>query len=301
MNYTFRFSLFLVCIPVSAYAGHLDMRRQLMTMVGACSQLLEPVLHAVVEDHSNKPIQVFNSEREVIHAIELGRRMGRGFFGSVYVVDGILPSEIVPFTTLKMTVKLPHYLREFEWAGPMLHAEPAPRRELENYHFILSQISKLENDSQYPKNPAWNRGRLMVVPTLGSAETDRGLALFKPLVRGLFLKEIGARIHENGGELPVEMRQGLHDIYDLTQVIYRVVQVDGKIHYSTDIRPPNLIWVYEEEMLNLLGMSRPGFALFEIDRCPMDVDAFIEGSTTFENYEKLFLDYARASWEKISL
>lgn len=280
----------LFLLPHSASAFELG--RSLMTAALGCAQLLEPALHALVEDQSGKTLTWVSDNGELTSGfVSLGKLRGRGLFGALYEIESITLDEIASeLSNQKTLIKLP---LSYTGESPMFHARDSQKRELENYYYITEQLQHLE---MHPRFPERLKGRRLIVPITAAKDTSHGLALFKPEVTGYFLKDISTLIRNNDGNLPHEMKTGLRDIYDLVQLIYRTIRTrEQQLPYSTDIRPPNLIWIHEPKMLAMMHMSQPGFALFEMDITFMNMPAYIEKHTTLEAYEANFLKYALAA------
>jgi len=240
-----------------------------------------------------------------VKQLVLGERKGAGFFGAVYVVKNY--AELEPRYKRgfdgPIVAKFPHALRFLSFLGPIKFIKKSTLRELDNLRFLEKHWKSIQQSPEFPKGAAFSNGRLPVVPILSVISTKGGTALIKPLLekgKVLFLKDIAELVEKNGGKLPdsyegVNMEESLRDIYMLVQAIYKTVNVDGQ-PYSSDIRPPNLCFVRDPGLVKQFGMSKPGFALFELDqiptrRIPCLSRAFIEGDTTFEKYRDQFLLY----------
>jgi hypothetical protein len=212
-------------------------------------------------------------------SLRLGRRFGGGAFANVYAVESVSEPELTGLPAdVPAIAKIGHSIKGLERLGATPPTRRAIRREYEGTTSILEKIPAIESDPRYPRNPSWKKGALPLIPITGSFESlEQGLVLFKPaLTRATFLKDIPT--------LTPEMIDGLRDIYDLTQAIYGQVQVrtliGGKDGFSADIRPPNLAWVDDPQMIRNLGWTKPGWVMFELDQVPANVHQYVEPKAT---------------------
>lgn len=269
-----------------------------------CAALLEKPYQELVESNGYETLLLNARNPETplprtLIGLSLHKRLGAGFFGQVVIVDQVTDPDLeksvrqIQGRTFAgpLIVKIPHALRKFNLglALPYTHAENVG--EWKSYQNLVAHASEYAQSSRYPLNTAWKKGTLPLAPISGVLESERGLLIFKPLLRGWDLKRIAEHVRNNGGKLPPEMEQGLFNHYQFIQAVYAV---DG---FSTDIRPPNLMWLpgdtpEERAQLALLGYSRPGFIAFEMAAVPGNQPHYINGQgLSFEQYRAEFEGY----------
>lgn len=208
--------------------------------------------------------------------VVFGDRLGLGMHGSVYHLKELSYGNI-RYTTKGLVIKVPHKIRNAN--QPLTTPENGNREEVMVYKlmsdWVPSHIEKIERAGIYPRNPAWGKGSLPIIPILASFTTARfGTMMIKPLINGMGLKEIYARYGKN---LPKEMLEDLRGIYNMSAVVNQEIGsmikdgiskglIDGRRN-ALDGNPRNLIWIPKEEVLNLqkvgVPVSREGFYLIE--------------------------------------
>lgn len=228
-------------------------------------------------------------------------RLGSGWFGGVYRIDSIAGVEGLD-PTEHLVAKMPHAWK-FGSSKPFSLANKTLSGELENYELVQGQISKIEADPKYPKDPAWDKDYLPVAPIRASLTTDLGNILIKPELKGMTLSKIYERY---GTQIPKEMEDGLRDIFDLTQAVHDTVNVQVKYGiktvtegYSADVRGDNLIWIEDPETLAKYHLKRPGFILFEFGQVPGNMSMFLDSKITFEQYLNSFKKYLTLNGTKV--
>ncbi len=281
-------------------------------ILSKCAELLEKPYQQLVESNTNESLLLTTEQfktatgRPLLFSLGLGKSLGAGFFGQVAVVTHISDPELEAlvrgvgehaFSGL-LAVKIPHTLRRinFGMSFPFTNAENV--REAESYQRLVSKVPKIEASPLFPKSPAWRKGTLPVAPILAAVPTSRGMLIFKPLLRGKGLSQIAEIYKANGNRLPPEMIEGLRNHYQMVQATY------GAAAFSTDIRPPNLLWIgvetaEERAQLKFLGMSKPGFIAFEMAMVPNNFPVFIEGKgLSFEQYLAQYEEYLQGTLHK---
>lgn len=275
------FSLVLATVSASA-ASMREWSLQLVARVGGClAHLTERPLIAFTHDHSGRQLSFNSSATGDSFDIQLGRRLGSGFYGGFYLVErSTLPD--VADVGFAFGVKIPHTF--FGTRQVMWHARKKAAQEFELYGSIQAAIPRIEAQKAYPKTPAWNLGQLPIVPIFATTETPQGRFLFKPIVNGKFLRDIATEIKKDG-ELPSHYRISLLELFALTQAVYQATGM------SPDIRPPNFVFVDDPKTMRIMGLNRPSFVLFEMSQVPFNLPKYLAHSTPFEEFEREFLDY----------
>ena len=147
-------------------------------------------------------------------------------------------------------------------------------------------MDRVLSQKTYPKDAAWEEGKLPMEPILSMVDTDYGTLLFKPEIRGtLQLKEIAREFKINHRVLPKRYRKSLKELYDLVQALYAATGT------SFDLRPPNLTYAFDTAALHALNLKRPSFVLFELSQVPGNNPQYIYPHTTFEQYVREFERY----------
>ncbi|MCA9666109.1 MAG: hypothetical protein KC503_10995 [Myxococcales bacterium] len=278
-------------------------------------------IHARIGDHvlrlGGRIIPLLTKDRsgQALHThgaggkdIQLGKLVGKGFFGAVYHLAA--PHPLVPAShagepLIVKTAHAPRYrpLRRLaRWlmrkqAGTDPPLDIATKRlqlELQTYRFLESRASRIAAAPSYPKDTAWRRGALPVAPILATANTNAGPVLLKPFIRGESPKQIIKRY----GKLTPEMRRSLREIYDFVQAAGEAIHVAkssglapikeqrGGEALSLDARPHNLMWITKPEVLRSLGLSRPSFILVELDQAVGNIPQYLKARTPFADYVK---------------
>ena len=247
-------------------------------------------------------------ERQHYVTLDLGRRLGAGFFGTALMVhgisDGALEEALRIATGTRFTgafvVKIPHAPRGGVSLGrPWFFSNDESRQELKTYEMIRGQLPRIEAHAAYPRDAAFLPGHLPAVPISGAFDSERGLLLFKMMLKGKGLKDLAVLANANGGALPDPYRSALKDHYDFVQAVYHTVRTPGPLMgllpgqpFSVDMRPPNLVWVEDPDTLSALGYRRPGFVSFEMSAVPLNRPVYIESEgTSFEDYLAEFQTY----------
>ncbi len=270
------------------------LKQQRTKFLAMCVAALEPLVQENVVDFSGRKIKITGTKNAEPATITLAKRLGGGFFGSVYVIKkSDAPRLGGPFKGA-LTAKIMHYAKNLEQFGELVYVRGSTARELANFEFLAGFARKIAADPRYPRDSAWKDGVLPVVPILSAVHTDFGLVLVKPLMEGHFLKDIGRIIRDNGGKIPPEIEKALVDVFNYVQATYAQVKHADGSGYNTDIRPPNLIWVFKPELLELFQMRKPGIVLFEQDEVPLKQTIFIEatGDITLRMWLDQYRQYA---------
>ncbi len=275
-----------------------------------CASILEKPFVETVENNEGEILFLrdrANPEQYV--AIDLGRRLGAGFFGSALVVQSITDPDLEAqirgaegaHYTGDVVVKIPHAPRGFgRLVRPWLFAQIESKRELELYRQLAAHASTITTHPLFPQNAAYSQGVLPVAPISAALRTRRGLMLFKPLIRGKTLKDFSQIVAENNGQLPEPYLSALRDHYQYVQVLYSTLTVKRNMvmttGFSGDIRPPNLVYVDDPELLEYLGYTKPGFVSYELASVPGSQPVYIDGKgKSFDEYLKEFLQYVARS------
>ncbi|MBI1859613.1 MAG: hypothetical protein HYR96_01685 [Deltaproteobacteria bacterium] len=190
-----------------------------------------------------------------------------GGWASVYPVNEILGGPELPWkgrSVIKVPYKLPFLENPYTLTARELRAESVWYQAL---HQPLT-LARIENDAKYPKNAAWKRGKLPILPHV-AIRTKKGDILVKPELIGITLDEI---LEKKTGT--AEQRASLEDLYELTRAIANQVKaprVNNDLTTSEttnpfvpDVNPRNILWVESQADLSLLGLSRPSFVFYEM-------------------------------------
>lgn len=186
-------------------------------------------------------------------------RIGTGSRGAVYRVaygtDGV--SKVVKIEKGFRLPMLPKH---------KLVLQEGIERELKVTSALVDHISQIEAAPSFPASAPWKKGTFPVVPILETLEGPGGMVLIKPEFRCPIKVE---RLELSSiGRLKPEVEQGLREVYALQQAVHEAVKSidDAAEGMFLDIGPSNLFWVEDPIELKRLGMSRPGFQLFEVDQ-----------------------------------
>ena len=258
------------------------------------------VVDPTVANHAGKDLVLQDGSPEYTEiAVRLGQRLGSGWFGSVYRIPR-MSEEVARFLGVrskqKIVAKVPHSLKLSATKSANPVSESAHEREVRTYDLLIRNRSRLSR--AMPMRPAWRAGKLPVVPILRELQTMQGRILIKPEMEGWTLGEIYSRY---GTKPPGEMIKALEEIHALAQVIRRKVKLRVKRlgtlpkieGLSVDIRPTNLLWIYQKKVLERVGYRRPGFVLFELDQVPLNFPQYMEDAMPFEAYLDEFRTYLK--------
>lgn len=288
----------------SAQAGFFD------RILSRCAALIEGPYKKLLESNKNQVLILTDKDTTDLNgthpwvALDLGKQLGAGFFGQVMILNEVISTNGLEkklrnyngsYFDGKLVSKIPHAFREIHMGRPIYVANKQSIAEYENYQLLKINLPAIELDSHYPLDASFEKGVMPVAPILGVIRTERGWILVKPLLEGLFLSDIKEIYIQNGNALPEDMIQGLKDHYQFIQAVYNVVKPPkeylfglikskkpGDKGYSTDIRPPNFMWLKgetekEKAQLKFLGYKRPGFITFEMAMMPLNKAHYIEG------------------------
>lgn len=287
--------LFLIGIHSATDTAHAGPLSKLASCMVA---LIEPHYLKLVDYPDNRILLLSNKSKEGgMIGIALKDKLGAGFFGSVvrleFVSDPEIDRQIRTYKGVEFSrgivAKFPHSLKYvgFGRALPFTHSENV--HEVEGYNEGENALPEIEKSESYPKDAAWNKGRMPVVPITHTINTERGLVIFKPELEGKGLKQIAKEFAANGEQLPEKYERGLRDMYDFVQAVY-----GGAKGRTTDIRPPNLMWVEDPALLEFLGYTRPGFVLFELSKVAGNVPQYINGKgLSFDAYREEYISYLK--------
>jgi hypothetical protein len=292
----------------SAHAGIVDV------IISKCAQYLEKPYLELVETNSKETLLLntkefkTESEKNLVFGLTLGNKLGAGFFGQVVVVDEISDPDLeklirgIPPKQKKysgiVVVKIPHALRAINFGLPLPYTNAENQNEYAFYQKFMAQLKEIENSSLYPKNAAFQKGTLPAAPILYGLKSNRGFLIFKPLVKGLNLKQIAKIYAANGNKLSDEMTLALKNHYQLVQAVFE------KTGISIDIRPPNLVWLNdktseEKDQLKFLGYSKSGFIAYEMAQVPANKPQYIHAQgLSFEQYLQEYVDYLKVELEE---
>lgn len=304
-------AVFYTAFCSSALAGPID------RLVGCITRKIEkPVSYFFVKTEKTS-LTLHDAIRDKNISIELGDRLGAGFFGSAIEVksvsDSLLATEIKNYRGKvfdgPVVLKLPHALK-FRPQKSLGTAIKESRKELAIQQELEFHLEEIEVDSNYPSNPAWNKGVAPVVPIFSYLDTPRGILFFKPKVTGLTLKELNKIAKQNGGKLPLKYMRGLRDYYQFVQAVQSRMRPPnlppinpdswlGRLFkitpgFSPDIRPPNLVWIEDPNLLNALGYNRPGFISYELSQVPFNHGHYIKNiGMALKDYLREFMLYMK--------
>lgn len=224
----------------------------------------------LVESYAHRTLTLPMSDGAGDATLRLESRLALGDRGAVYPLD---PRSHIPGVTVEgpLVAKIPHSVRLTRPPVPHPEAELEMKREAHTWRLLHDNLAAIEADAEYPRNPAWARGRFPVAEILAVIPSRHGTILIKPRISGPTLEKL---IAENPGGLPPEMIASLREIYALTRAITPhvrtpVVSEDGRgwadgRPFLTDVNPANLVWVSEPAELTRLGLSRPSFVFYEL-------------------------------------
>lgn len=238
--------------------------------------------------HSKRKLEIKTQGK--IFELDLGKKLGGGAFGNVYEVKKISdPSLVLSSPAVPLVVKFPHTVKGISLGPPQI-TKAAILREAETSSLILKNLTLIESDPHFPKETFWEPGKLPLIPTIKMIDTDQGPLLFKPLLKkAKFINEIS--------KLTPEMIKGLEDIYEMTQSIHRKLKINvgKKVEgFCLDIRPPNLAWIDDPEMLSALGFKRPGWVMFEMDQLTHNLAHYTNSNGfSFNQYLAEFRSYMK--------
>jgi hypothetical protein len=296
MKLKYLLTIALLAVAPTARAGIFE------KCMGFLAGITEKPFLETIENPEGEAITLYQKgARYNTVTLDLGKKLGAGFFGTALVVRAISDSSLEQ--TLRnatgayfdgsFVVKMPHAPRGGVSLGrPWFFANQESHRELKTYEMIRGKLPTIEAHAAYPANAPFQRGRMPAVPISGSFESERGLLLFKMMLKGKGLKELAVIARDNGGALPEPYRSGLKAQFDFVQAVYHTVRAPGPLMgllegqpFSVDMRPPNLVWVDDAATLAALGYFRPGFVSFEMSAVPLNRPVYIESEgMSFEGY-----------------
>lgn|GEM_PF-6006452 len=166
-----------------------------------------------------------------IVSVVLERRLANGYIGTVYNAS-IADRSVVQGYSGKIVAKMANTWRA------------RPSRQI---RFYESRIRSEWEQSQAVIQ-AFPERHLPICPILGRLDSARGTILIKPEVQGLSLAEIAVQF---AGRPTPEMVGSLKRMYDLAQDVYERAEVSPGKRFSLDIKPENLIWVTDSEVLRV--------------------------------------------------
>ena len=230
---------------------------------------------------------------------ELGKKLGHGYNGSVYVLknqQGILAEEDIQYPfVVKMSNR---YKAEKDLTVPGKH-DKSLETEYIVEDFFRAQIERLWANSEMDQfRTIWAEPKLPLAIAYKKLKSKNGVFLIKPLVRGMFLGDIVKAYGKKASDLPSEMKQSLKDIYDFAQFIHKKVIVPGKLTgketdqgFSLDLKPENLVWVHEPAAMEYFGLKKPSFVFVEFSHYAGGDWAYHQEKVSFPDYFKVFLNY----------
>lgn len=194
--------------------------------------------------------------------VNLGKRLGSGFRGSVYEVTN--PGKFCdPCTPV---IKFAH---ETSLSLPGAAARDAAaakdiRDEFLTYNYLKENIKNI--DANLSEQFAWPKNRLPTADIYKMLETASGPALIKERIPGDSLSKI---LEKKGSEgLTPEMLSSLKEIskYELLVKDLKnpVRNGKGREKFIIDINPSNLVWVDDSITMAKFGLKRPSFLFYEI-------------------------------------
>jgi hypothetical protein len=265
--------------------------------VGSCAMaLLEKPYKAAMVNYKDRDMLLHTRDGSSFLML-LGKRFGDGVFGSVYEVleiNGIPQLENLPF---KLGVKIPHALKGT--SSPLFYTDASTKSEWDNYQYLVKRVPKIQKDKNFPENPGWLRDALPVVPIVAKIQTEIGTLLFKPIIKGVDIKGM-AKIYREDKKKFKEIEASLKDVYQTIQAIHSQVKVKeegislaqliGRGGYSTDIRPPNFVYVDDEKSMSVLELNRPSVILWEIDKVPYNYPNYIAEDGKMEEAFRSYID-----------
>jgi hypothetical protein len=244
------------------------------------------------KDRSGQLYNLIAKDDTLDGVVRLGNRLGTGFFGSVYKVSGLSPEpKAVQEFGGPIVAKIPN-----EYLGiPSLSrkAKGELAREVKAYELLKEKLPSLEAQSSYPQNPAWEKGRVPVVPILHSQETRAGPVIYKAEAPG---KTLGSLLKARSGLSPAQMNS-LEEIEALGKTIadqMEYVHIAGvasgsNTKFIVDNNPSNLVWIDDPAVMKTMGLSRPSFAFYEIT--PLrNRSGFATTSEAYKNLHALGID-----------
>ena len=203
--------------------------------------------------------------------LKVGERLGAGIGGAVYRVFDVSGIEGLARNE-PLVVKFPHSVAGSLGKIRYPHSILLARNEVEIYGNILSSLQAIQSNRWFPKEPYWQSGHLPIVPIVKAADTNYGLLIFKPEIKGVTIESLLAR---HPDRLPSDVLERLREIYDFGQTLFETVRVKGlhpldpssldiKRFAMPDLNPTNLVWIEDPLELKRLHFNKPGFAFYEV-------------------------------------
>ncbi|MBT3980713.1 MAG: hypothetical protein HOE90_05120 [Bacteriovoracaceae bacterium] len=288
--------LFFLMINSNIEAGILQHCVALMMIKG------EDLVVAQMKSHEYG-VHEFTLESGEKIKLAMGDKLGSGFFGSVYdleAVDGLVREGLMD-TGFEVVAKMPHNDKYQEAVNLAVYAHSANPAEAKLYDDLVSLRAPVSRSDHYPAD--WPEDFIPVAPILRTLDTTEGTILLKGKVPGKSLKDL-AKLY--GDTLPPDIEKGLKDIFSWVTAVDENVPGGAKARqaladggefsgsgFSTDIRPPNLVWVDDPVLLKNLGLKGPVFMLYEFSQVPANLHWY--AGKGFPNYLEEFKTYMRGS------
>lgn len=233
-----------------------------------CRAALARLLVAVEPKFPNRGLRQKLTDGETV-TLELGEELGHGADATAYIVRN--PKDFGITWPGPIVVRIPHAFRILPDFIREMKTEAAPQGDA--YDLLRSQLGNIQGSSYYPSSPAWGAQTLPMIPVLGRFNTAQGQITFKPLVRGMELKEIRAKYPD---ALPEAMVSGLEELFSLSSAIWDRVTLPENLRtrnldtdrFALDLIPRNLVWLEIDknpELAAHLALTRNTFVCFESD------------------------------------
>jgi hypothetical protein len=283
-------SLLLIAIFVHAIAvAQADEKPSTLRIrLTSCAQAL--LVNPLTANFSGKTIAMFFPGNDEPVSILLGEKLGSGLGASAYTVNSNYFDQYEKSTS-GVVAKLAH--------SPVWRTEPKAfakfnaiiEAEYQQFQDLHDALPSLRKEPGFPQDFGWIKdpGYFPFADILEKGSfADGNAVLFKQRIRGSSLKEISAKYGEN---LSPELINGLKKIYELSQVLFRKMKIDGE-PFKLDIYPSNFIWVEKPVDLKAMGLSHPSFLMVEASNHPQPV---FQENYSFDRFLNDYKTYLRVN------